>query len=109
MLVTKDKVVLSTPVIDLILCEDDHTGVARKRHGIVHKQRATISGVQQFQNAAGQPVSIVTAPVYEDVLKILLDSGRRIQELEKDVERYKVQAESYKTLVDTLKKNGVID
>ena len=103
-----EHIIIDTSLISLMICTDDHLGVNKLRHCIVHKQRK-LEFPSQWSNAADQPVSVVTTPVFEDVKAVMLNLQRQIKDLERDVAMYKTQAESYKITLDALRRNGVLD
>lgn len=103
-----DSIIIDTAVISLIVCTDNHLGKDKRRYCIVHKRR-TQQYAAQWCNAAGQPVSVVTTAVFNDVKEVLLSLQRQINDLKRDNEVLKTQVESYKIMIDTLRKNGVID
>lgn len=107
--VTAEDLVLTTPVIDFMICTDAHLGKDKRRHCFVHKKRSALDVYKQFQDTQGRPVSVVTTPVFEDVVQLLKDAARKIQDLERDLDSCKSQLDAYKMTIETLKKNGVID
>ena len=103
-----DNLVLTTSLFDMIIFIDDRSGKNRKRHAIVHKRRQQVYD-DQWTDAAGHPITLVSEQVFNDVKDVLTNTARQLQDLKRDVESYKTQCEAYKASLDALKKNGVID
>jgi hypothetical protein len=103
-----DNLVLTTSLFDMIIFMDERSGKSRKRHAIVHKRRSQVYE-DQWTDAGGHPISIVSEQVFNDIKDVLASTARQIQDLKRDVDSYKTQCEAYKTSIDALRKNGVID
>lgn len=101
-------VILTTPVIDVIVFTDAHTPKNKVKYAVVHKRRTPVYS-EQFTDANGHPISIVSKHLYEDIQVVLTSAMRQIQDLERELDKVTTQRDSYKMTIDVLKKNGVID
>lgn len=63
----------------------------------------------KFTDASGRPVFIINDVLYNVLVQLLYGANYRVQEAEKDASIARTEANVYKTLVDTLRSNGVID
>ena len=104
-----ERVVMSTSVADFITCAAVGTGPkAKERYCIVHKdQQIKFNG--QYCDSNGLPISIIPKTVFDTVVAIIASLNKKNQDLKRDLDRANVDRESYKMMIDTLRKNGVID
>ena len=104
-----EKIVIATNVADFMTCAAVGTGPkAKDRYCIVHKN-TPLKYNGQFVDSNGNPVSIVTKSVFDTITSIVHSMKRQIEDLKRDLERAELDKESYKMMIDGLRKNGVID
>lgn len=104
-----EKVVLSTNVLDFMTCAAIGTGPrAKERYCIVYKD-STVKYNGQFVDSNGHPVSIVPKVVFENIVALLHNLNKQVQNLKRDLDRATTDKEAYKMTIETLRKNGVID
>ena len=104
-----ERVVISTTVADFITCTAIGTGPkAKERYCIVHKDQS-LKYNGQYTNSDGKPISVVPKVVFDTIVGILHSTNKQITDLKRELDRAQVDRESYKMLVEGLRKNGVID
>ena len=99
-----EKIIASTSIADFVTCVSG----GKQRYLVVHKdQKVKFNG--QYCDSNGLPVSIITKNVFDTIVAILASTTKTNRDLKKELETTKLEKESLKMTIDTLRKNGVID
>lgn len=103
-----ERVLLELKHYQLMECEGNIPGKNKKRYTIVEKG---VSGLTErsFVNARGETVHVVTKRVFDIMLNLLSTADRAIKDLTADMKVAQTERDGYKTIIDALRRNGIID
>lgn len=103
-----EKIVLDASTFQFMECTTSAAGMKKPRYCIVEKGVSAAYG-NQFINAAGERVHIVTKEVFNLMFGVVRGAGKQIQDLNNKLVTATEQRDLYKLTIDALRKNGIID
>ena len=99
-----EKVVLDTSTIQLMECDSQD----KHRYCVVEKGTPP-AYPNQYMNAAGDRVHIITREVFQIFLTTLTNLSRQLSKYKADAESLAIKSEAQEMLITALRKHGIID
>ena len=103
-----EKVMFDASTFQLMECDGRVKGADKRRYCFVDKGTKAQYG-NQFTNAVGDRVYIITHEMYTILLGIFNTIMKQLRELDTKARSMEEKASLYKLTIDALRKNGVID
>lgn len=104
-----EKVVLDASTFQFMECVAANASTDKKiRYCIVEKNKVAVYG-NQYINSAGTRTHIITRDLYQLLLGIIGSASTQVRNLTASLSQAEEVRDVYKTALDALRKNGVID
>jgi len=103
-----ERVTLDATSFQLMECETSVVGSTKRRFCIIEKKTKANYG-NQFINSAGERAHVITHDLYLLLSGVLNNASKQIADLRRENLIATEQRDLYKTTIDTLRKNGIIE
>lgn len=103
-----ERVTLNLKDIQLMECAANVKGRDKIRYLLVEKETYAMRE-SSFVTSRGWRVHILTKRIYEILFVTLGNADRMVKEMSSDLRAVTDQRDAYKTVIDSLRSNGIID
>lgn len=104
-----EKIILDATTFQFMECNSaSYANYNKKRFCLVEKNKVATYG-NQYINSAGDRVHMLSQESYMLLLGVISGASKQVRTLSHDLARAEELRDTYKSTLDTLRKNGIID